>query len=86
MVLGPTVGKQFTSIYLIVGQIYPRKCATLPNDKTIGDHVQFTKRTYRPYVEPVDLVNSDEFRSTVLEALAADEAADEEDDARADDS
>ena len=37
--------------------------------KPVGDHVQFTKYDYRPYVEAVDLVNSDEFREAVADAL-----------------
>ena len=37
--------------------------------KPVGDHVQFTKYDYRPYVEAVDLVNSDEFREAVEDAL-----------------
>ena len=47
-------------------------------DKKIGDHVLFTKYTYRPYIDLVDLVNSDEFEKAVLEALAYDEAAADE--------
>ena len=39
----------------------------------IGDHVRFTKRTYKPYIDVVDLVNSVEFRNAVLAALADDE-------------
>ena len=36
--------------------------------KSLGDHVKFTKHDHRPYVDPIDLVRSDNFRKIVREA------------------
>ena len=39
------------------------------NDKSLGDHVRFTKRTFRPYVSGVDLINSKQFEKDLKYAL-----------------
>ncbi len=36
--------------------------------KSLGEHVKFTKDTYRPYVEPIHLVNSENFQRIVKKA------------------
>lgn len=37
-------------------------------EKSVGDYVKFTKYDYRPYVEPIDLVNSENFQRIVKKA------------------
>ena len=37
-------------------------------NKSLGEHVKFTKYDHRPYVEPIDLVNSDNFQRIVKKA------------------
>lgn len=39
------------------------------NDKSLGDHVRFTKRTFRPYVSGVNLINSRQFKLDLRYAL-----------------
>ena len=36
--------------------------------KSLGEHVRFTKYDHRPYVEPIDLVKSENFQRIVKNA------------------
>lgn len=53
-------------------QSYARRGAILMAKTNSGSgrsHVRFTKRDYRPYVRPIDLVNSENFQRELKKAL-----------------